>query len=89
MVSTRWGTNLLSWFTVPRNRRTSPTFPGAGMPRMADTLLGSGLMLLLSTTWPKKLHGGLGKVALLGVQCHAQFLEMLEGLLADEMPNGK
>ena len=34
----------------------SKWYPGGGMSRMADTLLGSGLMPLLSTTWPRNVN---------------------------------
>ena len=42
IVSASRGANLLSWFAIPKKRRTSPTFAGTGTLRTADTLLGSG-----------------------------------------------
>ena len=53
VISARFGENLLSWFTMPRNRRTSPTLCGVEKRTMAETLFGSGRIPWPSMTCPR------------------------------------
>ena len=53
VLSARLGENFPIWFTIPRKRRTSPTFVGTLTFWMAMTFLGSGLIPVPSMQCPK------------------------------------
>ena len=51
-----FGENLPSWFTIPRNLRSSETDFGVSICFMAAVLLGSAVMPLSSLTCPRNIR---------------------------------
>ena len=49
------GLNLLSWFAMPMNRRSSECDFGFYVSRIAYVFCGSAEMLFLSMTWPRNV----------------------------------
>ena len=73
------GGNLLSWFAIPRKRRTSPTFVGAGTLCLPMTLFGLGL--IPSNDLSQKRELLLSELTFLDVHCHTCILEPVENLV--------